>query len=167
MHHGNKLRLNVRRLVLPFSNPGNRSVLGAQRHARYDVTALCYFRTAPGFSLHFTKQLRSRETDVSSLFLRTRLLKFLDQPWQTRAKNILRKTLELRQGALSPSSMPIMLPPTAHSLRSEVKWTIRFLIRQERCNFPPFHLPNGFQTAAANLCTCIQLQRLSSELDES
>ena len=88
------------------------------------------------------KRLRSRDTPLTALYLRARLLKFLDEPWQPRARKYLQSALRYRRGDIPPRNTSLILLPVAHDLRTEVRALIRAFIRVEKCNFPPLHLPS-------------------------
>ena len=85
---------------------------------------------------------RSRNTPLTALYLRARILKFVDEAWQTKARKSLHNVLRYRKGDLAPRNTSLILFPTAHDLRTEVRLLIRSIIQVERCNFPPLHLPS-------------------------
>ena len=149
-----KHRLHERRFVLPSPGTGRRFVTRARRHARYRFSAyshcvesndvfLSMYKLGSNSKLKFleAKLLRSRSTDLTHLYLRSRLLKFVSEPWKTRATNQLRLTLKFRQGHPPPVNRPLVLAPLSHDLRQQGRILLRRLICQERCNFPPLHLP--------------------------
>ena len=149
-----KLRLHERRFTLPSPGTGRRFVDRARRHARYKVLAslqpiesndvfLSLYKLGSNSKqkFHEAKLLRSRLTDLTHLYLRARLMKFISGPWKTRATKQLRLTLAFRQGHPPSVNRPLILPRLSHDLRQEVQILIRRLTCQERCNFPPLHLP--------------------------
>ena len=81
-------------------------------------------------------------TPLTALYLRARFLKFVDEPWQARARKYLQNVPRYRKGGLPPRNTSLILLPTAHDIRTEVRLLIRSIIRVERCNFPPLHLPS-------------------------
>ena len=149
-----KLRLHERRFTLPSPGTGRRFVDRARRHARYKFSAslqpvesnavfLSLYKLGSNSKqkFHEAKLLRSRLTDLTHLYLRARLMKFISEPWKTRATDQLRLTLAFRQGHPPPANRLLILAPLSHDLRQEVQILLRRLICQERCNFPPLHLP--------------------------
>ena len=154
-----RLRLHEAKFVLPNPSTGIRFSRKAQRHGRYryigsaphsdnltssaDVFESLY-RLGSNTKRKFeeAKLLRSRNTSLTALYLRARLLKFVDEPWQTRARMCLQSVLRYRKGDLPPRNSAFILLPAAHDLRTEVRSFIRNIIREERCNIPPLHLPS-------------------------
>ena len=154
-----RLRLHEAKFALPAATTGIRFVRRAHRHARYryggsvphsdkltgssDIFESLY-RLGSNTRNKFedAKLLRSRNTPLTALYLRARLLKFLDEPWQTRARRCLQNVLRYRKGDLPPRNTAFILLPTAHDLRTEVRSFIQNIVRAERCNFPPLHLPS-------------------------
>ena len=154
-----RLRLHEAKFVLPAPSTGIRFIRKAYRHARYrhhgsaphsdkltssaDIFESLY-RLGSNTKRKFEKAklLRSRNTSLTALYLRARLLKFLDEPWQTRARKCLQNVLRYRRGDLPPRNTAFILLPTAHDLRTEVRSFIQNIVRVERCNFPPLHLPS-------------------------
>ena len=145
--------------MLPAPTTGIRFVRRAHRHARYrhggfalssenltSSSEICasLYRLGSNTKKKFeeAKLLRSRDTPLTALYLRARFLKFVDEPWQTRARKYLQNVLRYRKGDLPPRNTSLILLPTAHDLRTEVRLLIRSIIRVERCNFPPLHLPS-------------------------
>ena len=154
-----RLRLHEPKFVLPAPTAGIRFVRRAHRHARYrhggfalssenltSSSEICasLYRLGSNTKKKFeeAKLLRSRDTPLTALYLRARFLKFVDEPWQTRARKYLQNVLRYRKGDLPPRNTSLILLPTAHDLRTEVRLLIRSIIRVERCNFPPLHLPS-------------------------
>ena len=86
--------------------------------------------------------LRSNKVPLAALYLRARLLKFIDEPWRSRAQRQLQGVLRFRKGDLPPQNVPLILQPAAHDLRTEVKSLIKNIIREQKCNFPPLLLPS-------------------------
>ena len=144
---------------MPAPSAGIRFIRKAYRHARYrhhgsaphsdkltssaDIFESLY-RLGSNTKRKFEKAklLRSRNTSLTALYLRARLLKFLDEPWQTRARKYWQNVLRYRRGDLPPRNTAFILLPTAHDLRTEVRSFIQNIVRVERCNFPPLHLPS-------------------------
>ena len=93
-----------------------------------------------------------KKTPLTELYLSAWLLKFLDEPWQTRAKRYLHRALTYRRGDLPPKNVSLILPPAAHDLHAEVKRFVRDMIRIERCNFlrSTYHQINSFSGKASH-----------------
>ena len=155
----NRLRLHEPKFAIPAPTTGIRFVRQAQRHARYRHAGIApsseSITSSSGVcvSLHRlgsntkkkfeeAKLLRSRNISLTALYLRARLLKFVDEPWQTRARKYLQNVLRYRKGDIPPRNTSLILLPAAHDLRTEVRLLIRDIVRTERCNFPPLHLPS-------------------------
>ena len=154
-----RLRLHEAKFVLPTPSTGIRFIRKAQRHGRYrycgsaphsdkltssaDIFESLY-RLGPNTKRKFeeAKLLRSRNTSLTALYLRARLLKFLDEPWQARARKCLQSVLRYRRGDLPPRNTAFILLPAARDLRTEVRSFIQNIVRVERCNFPPLQLPS-------------------------
>ena len=154
-----RLRLPEAKFVLPAPTTGIRFVRKAYRRARYrhggsaphndkltnsaDIFESLY-RLGSNTKRKFeeAKLLRSRKSSLTALYLRARLLKSLDEPWQTRARKCLQNVLRYRRGDLPPRNTAFILLPTAHDLRTEVRSFIQNIVRVERCNFPPLHFPS-------------------------
>ena len=159
-----RLRLHEAKFALPTPSTGIRFIRKAQRHGRYrycgsaphsdkltssaDIFESLYplYRLGSNTKRKFeeAKLLRSRNTSLTALYLRARLLKVLDEPWQTRARKCLQSVLRYRRGDLPPRNTAFILLPAAHDLRTEVRSFIQNIVRVrvERCNFPPLHLPS-------------------------
>ena len=154
-----KLRLHEKKFAVFGAKVGNRFVRKASRHARYrhvavavnqhtlaDSTEVCrsLYRLGSNTRQKFeeSKLLRSNRVPLAALYLRARLLKFIDEPWRGRAQRQLQSVLRFRKGDLPPQNVPLILQPAAHDLRTEVKLLIRSILRQQKYNFPPLHLPS-------------------------
>ena len=159
-----RLRLHEAKFALPTPSAGIRFIRKAQRHGRHrycgsaphsdkltssaDIFESLYplYRLGSNTKRKFeeAKLLRSRNTSLTALYLRARLLKVLDEPWQTRARKCLQSVLRYRRGDLPPRNTAFILLPAAHDLRTEVRSFIQNIVRVrvERCNFPPLHLPS-------------------------
>ena len=81
-----------------------------------------------------SRRLRSHVVPLQAIYLRSRLVVIIDEPFRTRAISQLRLILEFRKGHYPPTNIPLRLPPLAHDLPREVQ--------QERINFPPLYLPS-------------------------
>ena len=96
-----QLRLHEPKFVIPAPTTGIRFVRRAHRHARYrhagivpsseslaSPSEICVslYRLGSNAKTKFeeARLLRSRNTPWTALYLRARLLKFVDEPWQTR-----------------------------------------------------------------------------------
>ena len=96
-----RLRLHEPKFVRPAPTTGIRFVRRAHRHARYrhagivpsseslaSPSEICVslYRLGSNAKTKFeeARLLRSRNTPWTALYLRARLLKFVDEPWQTR-----------------------------------------------------------------------------------
>ena len=150
-----KLRLHEPKFTIPAPTTGIRFVRRAQRHvgiapsreslASSSEICVSLYRLGSNARKQFeeAKDLRSRNTPLAALYLRARLFKFVDEPWQTRARKYLQNVLRYRKGDIPPRNTSLILLPAAHDLRTEVRLLIRDIARVERCNFPPpLHLPS-------------------------
>ena len=140
-----RLRLHEAKFVLPAPTTGIRFVCRAHRHARYryggsaphsdkltssaDIFESLY-RLGSNTKKKFeeAKLLRSRNTPLMALYLGARLLKFLDEPWQTRAHKCLQNVLRYRKGDLPPRNTALILLRTAHDLRTQVRLLIQNVV---------------------------------------
>ena len=59
-----------------------------------------------------------------------------------KARKYLQNVLRYRKEDLPSRNTSLILLPAARDLRAEVRLLIRDIIRVERCNFPPLHLPS-------------------------
>ena len=154
-----KLRLHEKKFVVFGTKAANRFVRRANRHARCrhvavavnqrtiaDSAEVCLslYRLGSNTRQKFeeSKLLRSNKVPLAAPYLRARLLKFIDEPWRSRAQRQLHSVLRFRKGDLPPQNVPLILQPAAHDLRTEVQLLIRNILRQQECNFPPLHLPS-------------------------
>ena len=148
-----RLRLHEAKFVLPTPSTGIRFIRKAQRHGRYrycgsaprsdkltssaDIFESLYrFGSNTQRQFEEAKLLRSRNTSLTALYLRARLLKFLDEPWQTRARKCLQSVLRYRRGDLPPRNTALILLPAAHDLRTEVSGlSVRTLFEWSNATF--------------------------------
>ena len=92
--------------------------------------------------LEESRRTRSHATPLQAVYLRCGLVAIIDEPFRTRAINQLRLTLTRRRGRYPPAIVPLRFP-LAHDLALEVQRMLRFIVKRERVNFPPLHLPSA------------------------
>ena len=111
------VRLHERKCTTLVPNTGIRYVRRAHRHARYRhvgaapcsanvassseiCVSLCRLGSNTNQKFEEAKRLRCRDTPLAALYPRARLLKFVDEPWQARARKCLQSALRYRHMAI-------------------------------------------------------------------